>query len=581
VKQHIELIGWEGEAPEEAYIVRGIPVYSVGESYWLGTDELPASQYEDLESRGLVTKLEGPVQVKDKRSHILVSRANVPAAFHLPTAFEASGLRLALYGTGDERSDAVGGVLEELVSDFLTNGTVPGKAVASAFALDPHHPKAHALCALTSPKERSAYVRQRAKVLLKERDFTTFEATVDELTTARMNRRWTRIVLPFATVELPVLETSEPFALVVTSAAGVRYLAIGTREKKSLRWRFVLADPAIVVAEPDDFAAGFQKPVEGPVHEVTLSLAGTDVVACRTVDAFRAQVLVAPVAPSPAPKALPTRTRASKFRTRTKLARRDDTDVPQGPAGSVLAQFARLARGFGGPPRLAADLRYGSFEIFSETAKADTELIAELQLLARGPLEDVVPSGRIDSDDLRAFFAAIVEAEVTFTLALLDQKERIRDSVQITAEVARIWGRHLQKAPRRLSSFVVPQADDLQKIARFCNRQPVELVHRQEQYYTEAARILGLWDGGLTRLGWQLVRASEDGVLEVFRVAFEATECARTWAEWANVPSVRSCAPESAVEFLRERVYGLSEATTKRRARTLVAWHRALYPQGP
>jgi hypothetical protein len=393
-----------------------------------------------------------------------------------------------------------------------------------------------------------------------------------------MSRPWTRIVLPFATLALPVLETSVPFGLVVTSAADVRYLAIGTREKQSLLWRFVLADPAIVVAEPEDFAAGFEKPIEGPVHEVTLSVTGTDVLRCRTIDAFRAQLAVAP---APALKALPTRTRASKFLTRTRLARRDGGDVSQGPAGAVLAEFARLGRGFGGPPRLAADLRHGSFEIFSKTGMADSELITQLQALAGGPLADVVPSDRFDTEDLRAFFAAVVEADVTFTFALLEGEEHIRESVQITTEVARMWGRHLQQAPRWLNSSHIPQADNLLRIAAFCKQEQMSVVRRQEQYYTDAARILGLWDGGLTRLGWQLVRASADGVLEVFRVAFEATECARTWAEWAQVPSVRSCVPESATAFLTERVRGLSASTTKRRASTLVTWHEELYPRRP
>ncbi len=584
MSRDIQLLGWEGEAPSEAFVVRGVPLYFDGGQHFLGETPLEPSQLSLLEQGGFLTLLRSPISVSDCRRRLLVARRDAPSYFRIRNATEIDSFALSAYRTDADVAAAIGEIVDRIAAEYIAGVDIPSKVISSAFALAPRSPKIHALCVVCATAERRSYVLRRARALIAERNYREFDALLEDLIGARTTVQRQRVVLPFATLDLPL--ASGPHQSLVgflaISVANIRYLCVGKQRVDATDWFFAVADPAIEEAEPDDFVNGFERPIEGRVHFACVSNDGS-VVDYRTLERTRLKagdVALGPPRPSAATRVNVRSTRAlpAKARTQIRIARRNGEPVRQGAIGNVLATFEPIRSQYGAG-RLAEHVAFGSFEVAATTVfSEDFELLRMLQHVATGPRVRSASLERVDTGNLRAFLAALVDADVTFSLTLLESSGATRDSVQVVPEAARAWVAMLSSEYRFLGPEHIPQADNLEKIIAFCAGKPMNVVERQEKYYATAARILGLWDGELTRLGWRLVRVPVGDAYEVVRTAFEATECARTWAEWSDVASVGRCDPASATEFLTDRARGLSFATVKRRARTLSAWHEALYP---
>lgn len=139
-----------------------------------------------------------------------------------------------------------------------------------------------------------------------------------------------------------------------------------------------------------------------------------------------------------------------------------------------------------------------------------------------------------------------------------------------------------------VNSSDVPQADDFDKVLRvvditYAGMQPtpenLHIVQRQLRYYRHAAEVMGyVEDDVLTAQGQWIARLKDQQEERLHRAAlqFEVTRIAQAWMRWNRVDTLDETDPESAFQFLEARAFGLSESTKKRRAKTLVSWHKQL-----
>lgn len=177
----VHLLGWEGEAPKEAYMVRGTPVFQTvstvfkkeeDECYWLGTKRISDDEFLTMVKGGFITLIpgmrmisvgEGPVEA------MLIADREAPQSFLVQQASCVQDIRFSLYYTVNDLQEEVTKITDSLFEAFLNTGAVDAKVLSSAFALDIRNPKVHALAVLSS-SERSEYTLKRAKALLSEKD---------------------------------------------------------------------------------------------------------------------------------------------------------------------------------------------------------------------------------------------------------------------------------------------------------------------------------------------------------------------------------------------------------------------------
>ncbi len=144
----------------------------------------------------------------------------------------------------------------------------------------------------------------------------------------------------------------------------------------------------------------------------------------------------------------------------------------------------------------------------------------------------------------------------------------------------------LEPLPTVITSRAVPQVDRLDKVTRI-----VELVasgaplsvdttgleSRHINYHKQAARILHLLsdEGELLPGGATLVRLPPERRFAHLAIQFEVSICGHAWMDWAGVKGVDALEPESAFEFLRQRVK-LPDSMVQRRGRSLRRWAKDL-----
>jgi hypothetical protein len=98
------------------------------------------------------------------------------------------------------------------------------------------------------------------------------------------------------------------------------------------------------------------------------------------------------------------------------------------------------------------------------------------------------------------------------------------------------------------------------------------VVMRQVQYYSHAARILGLLDddGEPTPLGRRLIVLDTRARVREAAAGFAQSSVGKAWVAWSGRP-VDGLRPETAERFVRA-VSDLEDSTVRRRAMTLRAW---------
>ena len=142
----------------------------------------------------------------------------------------------------------------------------------------------------------------------------------------------------------------------------------------------------------------------------------------------------------------------------------------------------------------------------------------------------------------------------------------------------------------RVLSRDIPQADSLERVLDFASlliQYPSSLptvrqkfleisgiTNRHFSYYRRSVEILGLADsrGRPTTACSVLKRLPKEAKMRFLAHQFISSNVGAAWFNWQNANDLSDIHPERAAEFLIEVSPSLSEATAKRRARTLESW---------
>ncbi|EHY1015014.1 hypothetical protein K2V14_003752 [Vibrio vulnificus] len=148
----------------------------------------------------------------------------------------------------------------------------------------------------------------------------------------------------------------------------------------------------------------------------------------------------------------------------------------------------------------------------------------------------------------------------------------------------------IQKLERNVKNYVdsskVPQANCLDRVIDIVIHRVDggELQHelingitsqRQVAYHTNAAQCLGLLSSSntVTIAGRVLAQKSNrTAQYQYLAERFESSDFGWAWMKWAGVSSIRDLEPESAEQFVKERVRGLKRTSVARRASSLSSW---------
>ena len=137
---------------------------------------------------------------------------------------------------------------------------------------------------------------------------------------------------------------------------------------------------------------------------------------------------------------------------------------------------------------------------------------------------------------------------------------------------------------RTLTSYEVPQANDLQKIiavveakarGEFVDDDFFKSTTRTVQYYLHAAALLGLLnaDKTINSRGMEIMHMKPDHKLYSLYFAFLGSECGLAFDEWSKGKvHFFDLDGATARRFLKDVSIGLKEATINRRAASLLIW---------
>lgn len=168
---------------------------------------------------------------------------------------------------------------------------------------------------------------------------------------------------------------------------------------------------------------------------------------------------------------------------------------------------------------------------------------------------------------------------------LLDQDQRAERRIPPKSPLVYVFPSPV--SPVVLESRDIPQADDLDQVLQVvtgiafgqeAHAESLGPTPRRVAYHRRAAQILGLLSESneLTVAGRQIARLDAGERLRATVVYFESSRVGDAWIRWSGGRTLLDVDPEKAYDFLRESTPDLSDATARRRAQTLVVWHRAL-----
>ncbi len=197
---------------------------------------------------------------------------------------------------------------------------------------------------------------------------------------------------------------------------------------------------------------------------------------------------------------------------------------------------------------------------------------------------DIVNYMKQNQIDIRSFTAllgSVFETSTNFEL-----KDNATDSnifVIRKSDAAFYLPSLTKSAVQYLSSYQVPQANDLEKIFKLAdltwqglevNAASLKVDPRHVAYYRHAAKTLGFFEsnGSMTAIGQQLAESGRDKKLKITAKCFESSYCGWAWITWAGVQDLRGLESGTASVFLKENCPNLSATTSKRRASTLSTW---------
>ncbi|MUK63279.1 hypothetical protein GNP81_10165 [Aliivibrio fischeri] len=233
---------------------------------------------------------------------------------------------------------------------------------------------------------------------------------------------------------------------------------------------------------------------------------------------------------------------------------------------------------------------YGSFDMklgTSDHARA-TIAIEQLGALLSAPnlLEENLKNLELDPYRLKDLLDIVNLHKLELTLKP-KTSELLKEPVVITSSALLPIIKKLESSTVTfIDSNKVPQANDLDRVIDIVKIrcEGDELHHeiidgvnseRQVEYYTHAARCLGLLNNNLTiaSAGRALChKSSRIAQYQFLADRVESSDFGCAWMKWSGVTDIGGLDPSTSEQFIAECVKGLQGQTVKRRANSLRTW---------
>lgn len=230
--------------------------------------------------------------------------------------------------------------------------------------------------------------------------------------------------------------------------------------------------------------------------------------------------------------------------------------------------------------RAASHISKLSSNNFPKSSKVIMELFKRIN--KGDSLEPFITKNRLNPRTIHNLLASLAKFKFDLTIQPLSGNQD-RHSIDISSARDALF--ELQAlATVYLGSRDIPQANSLEKVFDVIKykKQRVEnlaitmsIEPRQVQYYEDAAYILGYLDNfkSLTSSGFQISQLSSlEEKLEYTIGKFENSKVGWAWIHWSNGITLKDIDPNTAEDFLQEVGHGLSENTSRRRAKTIKVW---------
>lgn len=174
--KNIQLLGFEGEAPEESLVSRGTPLYFDGTDHFLGKAKLENEKYFLwLKEKNFFVFFSTPICVEEIHEKIVVTKAESAEFFNFGKSVAIDGWKVSTFDYEEMRSQTQKVLMDLFYEHFRFKKDIPKNVLSTAFGIAPKNYVTHALLYLCEKDEdRKKYIHDRAKALLRPEDYLMF-----------------------------------------------------------------------------------------------------------------------------------------------------------------------------------------------------------------------------------------------------------------------------------------------------------------------------------------------------------------------------------------------------------------------
>lgn len=174
--KNIQLLGFEGEAPEESLVSRGTPLYFDGTDHFLGKAKLENENYfQWLKEKNFLVFFSAPICVEEIHEKIVVAKAESLEFFDFGNSVSIDGWNVSTFNYEEMRSQTHRVLMDLFYEHLRFEKNIPKNVLSTAFGIAPKNYVTHALLYLCEKDEhKTKYIHDRAKALLSPEDFKLF-----------------------------------------------------------------------------------------------------------------------------------------------------------------------------------------------------------------------------------------------------------------------------------------------------------------------------------------------------------------------------------------------------------------------
>ena len=232
------------------------------------------------------------------------------------------------------------------------------------------------------------------------------------------------------------------------------------------------------------------------------------------------------------------------------------------------------------------------------SADSNDEAIESLKIVnqlfqsnSKEEFQKYIIENRINTSQLQDFLSSILRNNIS--VEIVPKLASDGDGFKLPVEIIEQFMGYLNDIDNIIvDSIKIPQANDIDKVLEVLKmmNDGKPLIHenvdgitseRQVRYYTDAAFAYGLAtkDRQLTAAGHFVISHDDKEIqYKILADRFESTDFGWAWMKWAKVKYMTDLDPETAADFIKTSVPGLSEDTAGRRSSTLKKWLTKLQP---